>query len=153
MTYDTVSGIPLTKLEDFIFGVLQTSLELDNDFCKTLSAIAYAESMEKLLWEVCYDDGFKSRYGFIAMVKNPGQTTISCVYAIHTLSFKLADKRVETRATKKFLWFPIGEEISVHHEPVKFGTQDMDAIKHTYMRYKALQALQNEGIIRQIKFE
>jgi hypothetical protein len=147
------SGIPVANWEDFVFKVLQTSIGLSNEFCKTLSAMAYVERMDKLVWEVCYDDGFKSSYGYLMMVRKPEKKTISCVYAIHTLSFKLADRRVETRTTKRFLWFPIGEEISIHHEPVRFGTKDMDAIKQTYMRYKALQALQNEGIISQITFE
>jgi hypothetical protein len=149
------AGIPVDKWDDFVFKVLQTqtSLGLSNEFCKTLSAMAYVERMDKLVWEVRYDDGFKSSYGYLMMVRNSEKKTISCAYAVHSLSFKLADRRVETRSTQTFFWIPIGEEISVHHEPVKFGTKDMDAIKETYMRYKALQALQSEGIITQITFE
>lgn len=38
-------------------------------------------------------------------------------------------------------------------QPVKFGTNDMEAIRNTYMRYKALEALKTEGIIGEISFE
>jgi hypothetical protein len=32
----------------------------------------------------------------------------------------------------------VGEKIKVTENPVKFGTNDMEAIRNTYMRYKAL---------------
>jgi hypothetical protein len=62
-------------------------------------------------------------------------------------------RRVVTTKKTYFLWIPIGEEVRVDRVPVRFGTKDMEAIKNTYMRHKALEALRSEGIISAITYE
>ncbi len=84
------------------------------------------------------------------MVKDPISNTISSVYAVHTLKFKLAKRKVQTEIKKKFLFIPIGTDVKVTEEEVKLGANDIEAIKATYMRYKALETLQKEGIIATI---
>ena len=152
MDYDLTEGIPLARLGDYI-DTLKETLKLDEKFCKQLKTMEYANSKDKLVYEVKYEAEFESKYGYVAMVKNKVQKTISCVYAFHIMKFKLAPRRVETTKTTKFLWFRISKEIQVDHQPVQFGTNDMEAIRNTYMRFKALEALRSEGIIPSISYE
>ncbi len=63
-------------------------------------------------------------------------------------------KKLPNIDTRTFFFIPIGKEVaSVEHQPVKLGTNDMEVIRNTYMRYKALEALKSEGIIQEIMFE
>ena len=139
----------MENLFEFI-DALKTDLDLDDDFCAMLKTMKFSMDHDKHIYEIKYDGEFTQKYGYLAMVKDPKSNTISCVYAFHALKFKLAKRRVETE-TKKKLWFiPIGTEIKVTEHEVKLGANDIEAIKTTYMRYKALQALQDEGIIATI---
>ena len=119
-----------------------------------IGASEYMNSKDRLIFEVKYKDEFESEYGYIAMVKNQKKDAFSCVYVFHRLKMKLAKRRVETRTLRRlFGIFPIGEDVSVHYENVKLGTNDIDAIKETYMRHKALQALRDQGIIQEITYD
>ena len=145
------TGIPAVNLDYFV-EVLKKTLKLSDGACDELKTMAYAGGKEKLVVEVAYDSEFESRYGYIAMTKNFENNTISCIYAFHNLTFKLAPKRIEVRK-RGFLWKILGEGRSVSYEPVRLGTKDIEAIKSTYMRYKALESLRKEGIIHEITFE
>ena len=72
------------------------------------------------------------------------------MYAFHKLKFKLADRRIEKRIQKKWWFIPIGTEVSIEHERVKFASNDIINIKETYMKHKALEALKCNGIINAI---
>ena len=153
MSYDLTTEIPLAMLDDYL-GDLKASLGLDDKVCSQLRQIQYAGSKDRLIFEVKYKDKFESEYGYIAMVKNQKKDAFSCVYVFHRLKMKLAKRRVETRTLRRlFGIFPIGEDVSVHYENVKLGTNDIDAIKETYMRHKALQALRDQGIIQEITYD
>jgi hypothetical protein len=147
--YDLVQGIPVENLYEFI-DTLKVALDLDEKFCATLKAMKFSMEHDKHIYEIQYDGEFQQKYGYLAMAKDPKSNTISCVYAFHALSFKMAKRRIETETSKKFWFIPIGTEVKVTEQEVKLGANDIEAIKTTYMRYKALQALQDEGIIATI---
>ena len=149
--YDLTTGIPQCNFKDYI-EFLKTSLGLDDGFCKSLETMAYSDSKEKNMWAVKFETEFESKYGFIAMIKDENQR-ISGVYAFHKLKFKLADRRIEKRIQKKWWFFPIGTEVSIEHERVKFASNDIINIKETYMKHKALEALKCNGIINAINFQ
>ena len=151
MAHDIATGIPVAKLDDYV-ETLKKSMDLDDKICEELKTIAYIKTKDKVVLELKYNTEFESKYGYIAMTRN-SDDEISCAYAFHSLTFKLADRRIETRAQKKFWFINLGETVSVSYEPVRFGTKDIETIKSTYMRYKALEAMRKEGIIQEISFE
>ena len=52
--------------------------------------------------------------------------------------WKLIPGGVRTVTKKNFLFFNVGEEVKIKDYTVKLGTDDMESIRNTYMRYKAL---------------
>ena len=79
--------------------------------------MSYATSNEKLVYELKIEEEYESKYGYIAMTKDPHSNTISCAYAIHCMTLKLELRTVETREQKYLLYFiPIGEEITYDQE-------------------------------------
>jgi hypothetical protein len=94
MQYDLTEGICLENLADYI-ETLKELLELDSKFCATLKTMMYATSKDNFVFEIKVDDDFRSKYGYVAMVKDTKANTISCVYALHSMKFKLA-KRFST---------------------------------------------------------
>jgi len=152
MEYDLTQGIPLENLAEFI-EALKEALDLDEKVCTMLKTMTFAKDKDKYLYEVNYKDDFEQKCGYFAMVRDSNSNTISCVYAYHVLKFKLAKKRLTTKTEKKLFFIPIGKEVKIEEHDVILGTNDMEAIKSSYMRYKALEALRNEGIIQSIEFE
>ncbi len=78
----------MDKLDDYI-DVLKKSFKLTDKFCAELSTMSYATSKEKLVYAVKIEDEFESRYGYIAMTKDLSSNTLSCAYAVYSMTFKL----------------------------------------------------------------
>merc|ERR1712150_302564 len=98
--------------------------------------VKFATSKESIVNELDLDiDEFSSLYGYIAAVKTT-EGDYAIAYAFHSLTFKVAK-------TNWFLWFKT---------VVKFTDRDIEAIKNNYSKYKALKALKEEGVIKQINF-
>ncbi len=76
--------IPLDKLGDFLSNLKET-IKLDDNDLKKFEVMAYAGGRETGLFEAKYDDEFYSTYGFIAMVKDPSNETLSCALALYKL--------------------------------------------------------------------
>ena len=109
----------MVNLDDFI-GTLQKSLKLSDEFCDQLKTMSYAGSKQKLVYELKIEDEFESKYGYIAMAKDPSGHTFSCAYAIHSMMLKLQLRTVETREKKYLLnFFEIDEEVTYTKEKGK----------------------------------
>ena len=91
MEYDLTEGICLEHLDNYI-DTLKDSLDLDDKFCATLRTMKYATSKDKSVYEIKVDEDFCSKYGYVAMVRDTNTNTISCVYALHVMKFKLAKR-------------------------------------------------------------
>ena len=137
--------------------VLRRKLGLTTEQCNQLNTMAYATSKQLLVLEVNYSTEFDSSFGFIYMTKNSYNNLITISYAIHRLHFNLeAYQRVERKRMAYFLYIiPIGTETVVTDEyvPARLSTRDVDLIKNTYMCYKALEAMLDQGVISEIRFE
>merc|ERR1719369_1329069 len=131
MVHDVTTGISISNLEEFI-GMLAEGLDLDKKQTDQLSAklkqMKFSMLKESSLMEVSFnEDQLQSFYGYVSMVKGSGGT-FSCAYAFHKLEFKIAPRQ-------------------------KVGHGDINAIRDTFSRYKALDILRKEGVIKQINYK
>jgi len=164
MVYDVTRGVPKENLEEFT-ECLAVSLGLDEEqkaeLASRMKVMKFAKSKDSSILEMNFNfDEYKSVYGFVSMVQEEDKT-IAIAYAFHKLNFKMAAKVVnyvkKTTKTRKFLFWDLSPEVTTtneqRYERVKFGENDINAIKNAFGRHKALETLRREGVINAIKYE
>ena len=119
--------------------------------------MAKATSKRCYFSEINVEAAFESLYGYITMDKNFETDTITIWYAMHHLIFKpMKVEREEIRKDSYFLNFiPTGTttEVVPVLRDAKLRAKEIELIRENYMRFKALEAMRNLGVISEIKFE
>jgi len=131
MVHDVTIGVPLKNLDEFIDSVI-IGLQLDDKGATVLKAkmspMKYV-SVKKTsdVYEIKFDDGkFTSFYGFFSAQRYE-EENLAIAYAFHKLQFT-----TDADTTK---------------------IENMEEIKANYGRFKCMETLQSEGIIKAIKFK
>lgn len=139
MVHDVSKGVSKDKIGEFGDNLLEC-LGLDNESPEARKLKANLRKINittganaHAIMEIDFNvDSFKSMYGFICSVdQNNGKVAIA--YAFHELTFKISSDDMGQR--------------------VGFGVKDIQAIKNTYSKHKALTTLLEEGIIPCINYD
>lgn len=157
MVHDVTRGVPKDSLVEYT-ECMSESLGLDDEQKTALLArmkvMKFAKANDSNVLEMQFNiDEFKSMYGYVSMIQEPDKT-IAIAYAVHKLNFKMAAKEQHYIRESDSSAYKRNQIVDVftRTERVKFSEGDINAVKETYGRFKALDTLKKEGVINAIKF-
>ena len=138
--YDITTGISKEDLEEFgSLLIEQIGVTIEEEKKKITSVCRQMKLARSKSCQVSHISvwrtAFSTSYGYIAPTR-ADDGSFAFAYAFHSLEFKVAKE-------EWFLWFK--------SDP-SFTSEDIEAIKDSYSKYKALKMLKEEGVIEQIRF-
>ena len=127
LIHDISIGLKREKVDDFVEHVIeQLQLKTKTEVRSTLEMMVLSDSRKSAMETSRINQGrFSSMYGFLGSVRSEDDT-LTVIYALHKLEFS----------------FPEG----------CFTDQEIAAIKNHYGKKKALVALQQQNVIRTIRY-
>ena len=142
MSNDVSTGISKDKIGEFGMAMaevlgLQPGSKEDKTLKANLRKITISEGAGSInahsVMEMDFHlDAFKSVYGFMCAIEQRNGN-VAIAYAFHSLNFKIS--------------------VNEMGEQVKLGFSDIQCIKNTFSKHKALMALKDEGIIPFINYD
>merc|ERR1739844_635913 len=106
--YNVTNGIKEEKLEqyaDSVLRIIKVEKESGANIKEMIMQMQFAEDSNTNIYQFGGKvNEFDTMYGYIALVKGD-DGKISCVYAVHKLMFKMADRKIRTTKTKYAVGF------------------------------------------------